>query len=252
VVGLSLVRDGRADAFVSAGSTGAVMAASLFILRRLEGVERPPVATTLPTAAGPVIMVDGGANVDCKPQHLLQFAKLGAIYVRDVMDRENPRIGLLNIGEEPEKGNELAVEAHKLLRESSLNFIGNIEGRDVPKGGCDVIVTDGFVGNVLLKLYESVAGYILGLVTREIALKHPDFKLQTSLDELDYASYGGAPLLGVNGVSMICHGGSPPRALRNAIRNAVHAVENDMVGDIRRAMVETADAAPERAQVEGA
>ena len=235
-VGLGLQRKGEAQAFVSAGSTGAVMAASLFLLRPLEGVDRPAIATLLPTAHEPLVMLDAGANVDSKPQHLLQFAHLGVVYASDVLERENPRVGLLNIGEEPEKGNELSVEAHGLLRQSGLNFVGNVDGRDVPRGVCDVLVTDGFVGNVLLKFYESVAGYILGLVTGEMQAAHPDFRLERSLHELDYTEYGGAPLLGVNGVSMICHGGSPPHAIRNAIRNAVQAVETDLVGDIRRAV----------------
>jgi glycerol-3-phosphate acyltransferase PlsX len=156
VVGLGLQRGGQADAFISAGSTGAVMAASLFLLRRLPGVDRPAVATILPTAAQPCLLIDAGANVDCKPSHLLQFARLGSIYVEDAWQRPSPRVGLLNIGEEPEKGNELAVEAHRLLRTSELHFIGNVEGRDIIRGVCDVLVADGFVGNVLLKFYESV------------------------------------------------------------------------------------------------
>jgi glycerol-3-phosphate acyltransferase PlsX len=216
VMGLSLQREGRADAFVSAGSTGAVMAASLLLLRPLPGVDRPAVGTILPTSVQPCLLIDAGANVDCKPNQLLQFARLGAIYVEDVWRRPTPRIGLLNIGEEPEKGDELSAETHRLLRASEMNFVGNVEGRDIIKGVCDVLVADGFVGNVVLKFYESVMGF-------------------------DYTEYGGAPLLGVNGVSIICHGGSPPRAIRNALRVARQAVETKMVGHIERVVAELGD-----------
>lgn len=239
VRGLMQQREGKVDACVSAGSTGAVMAASLLILRALPGIDRPAIATVLPTAAEPVVMLDAGANVDSKPYHLVQFARLGAIYARDVLGRSEPRIGLLNIGEEPEKGNEVAVETHRLLRSSDLNFVGNVEGRDVIRGVCDVLVTDGFVGNVLLKFYESVAGFVFGLLTRELA--QLDVDVDRVFKVLDYTEYGGAPLLGVNGLSIICHGGSPPRAIKNAIRVAVQAVETNMLGHIRR---EVAGAAP--------
>jgi len=240
VVGLGLQREGRADAFVSAGSTGAVMAASLFILRPLHGVDRPPVATLLPTGEEPVVLVDSGANVDSKPHHLLQWARLGAVYARNVLGRPDPRIGLLNIGEEPEKGDERAVEAYRLLGASGLNFVGNVEGRDIIHGPCDVLVADGFVGNVLLKFYESVAGFILGLVRRGMAAKEAEREMENLLKVLDYTEYGGAPLLGVNGVSIICHGGSPPRAIANAIRVAVQAVRTGMVGDMMRVLAAAA------------
>jgi glycerol-3-phosphate acyltransferase PlsX len=210
------------------------MAASLFILRPLPGVDRPAVATLLPTAKEPVVMLDAGANVDSKPHHLLQFAHLGSIYATDVLQRENPRIGLLNIGEEPEKGNELAVETHRLLREDPrLNFTGNVEGRDIIRGVCDVLVTDGFVGNVLLKFYESVAQFFYRLLEDNGSPPGLGDPERSRLWEaLDYTSYGGAPLLGVNGISIICHGGSPPRAIRNAVRFAIQAVETRMVGHI--------------------
>lgn len=233
VVGLNLQKSGDVDAFVSAGSTGAVMAASLFILRPLPGVGRPAVATMLPTAVGPVVMLDAGANVDCRPAHLVQFARLGAIYAQDVLGRERPRVGLLNIGEEPEKGNELSVETFRRLQASDLAFIGNVEGRQIIEGVCDVLVTDGFVGNVLLKFYESVAGFVFGLLRQEITGDGADAKLGRVSRMLDYAEYGGAPLLGVNGISIICHGGSPPRALTNAIKAAVAASDAHMVGHIR-------------------
>lgn len=236
VAGLMLQREGKADAFVSAGSTGAVMAASFFILRPLPGVDRPAVATILPTAAEPVIMLDAGANVDSKASQLLEWAMLGAVYAEDVLTRPNPRIGLLNIGEEPEKGNELAVETHQLLRESGLNFVGNIEGRDIITGSCDILITDGFVGNVLLKFYESVATFILGLLDGELRGGADAVDLDRVTRVLDYTEYGGAPLLGVNGISIICHGGSPPQAIKNAIRVAVQAVDTRMLGHMEHAL----------------
>lgn len=232
VVGLTLQREGKADAFVSAGSTGAVMAASLFILRPLPGVDRPAIAAMLP-ARQPVLLLDAGANVDCKPQHLLQFAHLGAVYAMDVLGRSVPRVGLLNIGEEPEKGNELSVEAHELLAASGLNFIGNVEGRDVVRGVCDVLVTDGFAGNILLKFYESVAGFVYEAATGRNA-PAPGQAPTPKWQALDYTTYGGAPLLGVNGVTIICHGGSPPVAIRNAIGVAIQAVQTRMVGHIQQ------------------
>jgi phosphate acyltransferase len=241
VVGLNLQKSGEADAFVSAGSTGAVMAASLFILRPLPGVDRPAVATMLPTSIGPMVMLDAGANVDCRPAHLVQFARLGAVYARDVLGREQPRVGLLNIGEEPEKGNELAVESYRRLQETDLTFIGNVEGRQIIEGVCDVLVTDGFVGNVLLKFYESVAGFVFGLLRQEITGDGSDAKIGRVSRMLDYAEYGGAPLLGVNGISIICHGGSTPRAITNAIIAAVTASDAHMIGHMRHEVGTHAD-----------
>jgi phosphate acyltransferase len=241
VVGLNLQRDGEADAFVSAGSTGAVMAASLFILRPLPGVDRPAVATMLPTSIGPMVMLDAGANVDCRPAQLVQFARLGAIYARDVLGRADPRVGLLNIGEEPEKGNEQTVETYRRLQEADLTFIGNVEGRQIIEGVCDVLVTDGFVGNVLLKFYESVAGFIFGLLRQELTGDGTPEKFGRVSRMLDYAEYGGAPLLGVNGISIICHGGSTPRAITNAIMAAVAATNSQMVGHIRHEVGTHAD-----------
>ena len=244
VVGLNLQKTGQADAFVSAGSTGAVMAASLLMLRPLPGVDRPTVATVLPTAVDPLIMVDGGANVDSKPYHLVDWARLGAIYAHDVLQRENPRIGLLNIGEEPEKGNELAVETYRLLEASGLNFVGNVEGRDIVAGPCDVLVTDGFAGNVLLKFYESIAAFMVKLVRKEIAKSGAQIDLDRAFAALDYTEYGGAPLLGVDGISIICHGGSPPRAITSALRVTVRAYQTGMVADMKRVLSEAHAAQP--------
>jgi phosphate acyltransferase len=232
VRGIRLQKEGEADAFISAGSTGAVMAASLILLRPLPGVARPAIGTLLPTAGRPTLMLDAGANVDCKPQHLLEFGRLGNIYAQDLMGVDRPRVALLNIGEEPEKGDELAVEAHRLLASSGLNFVGNVEGRDIIRGACDVLVCDGFVGNVLLKFYESVAEFIIGLLSREVDRIGSTLDLEEVFRVLDYAEYGGAPLLGVNGVTIICHGNSPPKAIRNAIAVAAQAVESRMVEHI--------------------
>jgi len=231
VVGLKLHQQGSAQAFVSAGSTGAVMATSLFTLRPLPGVDRPAVATPLPTVAGPCLMIDSGANVDCKPHHLVQFAHLGSVYCRDTMGVERPRVALLNIGEEPEKGGEVVVEAHGLLsREPGLHFVGNIEGRDIIQGACEVAVCDGFVGNVVLKFYESVAGFIVSLLGPQLAAAREESEeLDHVFRLLDYAEYGGAPLLGVGGVSIICHGESSPRAIHNGIAVAARAARSDMV-----------------------
>jgi len=235
VVGLKLVQSGDADAFVSAGSTGAVMATSLFTLRPLPGEDRPAVGTVLPTAGRPCLLLDAGANVDCKPQHLVQFAHLGNIYAQDLLGVERPRVALLNIGEEPEKGDELTVETHRLLAaEAGLDFIGNVEGRDIILGACDVVVADGFVGNVLLKFYESVAEFIIGLLKKELRQAGRDLDLEGVFRVLDYAEYGGAPLLGVGGISVICHGESSPRAIQNALGVAARAVRSNMVKHIAR------------------
>lgn len=231
VVGLKLQKTGEADAFVSGGPTGAVMAASLFTLRPIQGVERPPVGTLLPTAGEVCLLLDAGANVGCKPRHLVQFARLGSVYARDALGRPEPRVGLLNIGEEPGKGNELTIEAHEALAaEVGIHFIGNVEGRDIVRGQCDVIVCDGFVGNILLKFYESVAAHIVSLLRTELdQAEDSNLDLEHVFRVLDYAEYGGAPLLGLGGVSIICHGSSPPKAIRNALSVAARAVRSGLV-----------------------
>jgi glycerol-3-phosphate acyltransferase PlsX len=230
VVGLGLQKAGHADAFVSAGNTGAVLAASTLLLGLHDGVERASVATLFPTADDPVLVLDGGANVDCSARELVCFAILGTVYMRDILGRPNPVVGLLNVGEEDEKGNALVREAHRLLRErQGLNFRGNIEGRDIlaghEKGGAlDVVVCDGFVGNVVLKFYESVARLIVRLVKRQAPEVLDREDIRAVFRTLDYSEYGGAPLLGVRGVSIICHGASGANAIKNAIRVAVQAV----------------------------
>ena len=247
VVGLELQRKRDADAFVSAGSTGAVMATSLFKLRPLPGVDRPAIGTLLPTAEEQCLLVDAGANVDCKPQHLVQFAHLGNIYAREIMGRTKPRIALLNIGKEPGKGDELSAAVYEVLNsEDSLNFVGNLEGRDIIEGVCDVVVCDGFVGNVLLKFYESVAQFIVGLIKTELgALTENSLDFDRIFRILDYSEIGGAPLLGVGGVSVICHGGSSAKAIRNAIRVAAQAVRSDMVAQTANRLSRSISNAPE-------
>lgn len=226
-VGLTLQKKGEADAFISAGNTGACMAASTLILRLHPGLERPAIGAMFPTAAKPVLVMDVGANVDCDARELVGFAHLGAVYARDVLQRVEPKVGLLNIGEEDEKGNAAAKEANQQLRQAhGINFVGNVEGRDVLSGDCDVVVCDGFTGNVLLKFYESVAKLFAKLLAREVgkeALQQPF--MQSVAKVLDYSEYGGAPLLGVKGVSIICHGSSSARAIKNAIRVAISGVE---------------------------
>lgn len=233
VVGLEALRDGGADAFISGGSTGAVMAASVLTLGVLPGVDRPPVGALFPTARARVLVLDAGANVNCRPEHLRQFAHLGTTYMRDLLGLEHPRVALLNVGEEPEKGDDLAVAAYQLLADDeAIDFVGNVEGHRIIDGTCDVLVCDGFVGNALLKFYESMARFIMGVLREGGALEAAE--LEKLLRFLDYTEYGGAPLLGVNGVSIICHGSSPPRAFKNAVRTAIDAVTSDMVADMRR------------------
>lgn len=237
VVGLEAVRRGDAEAFVSAGSTGAVMAASLLVLGPLPGVDRPAIGAVFPTSRGPALVLDAGANVDSRPAHLHQFAHLGSIYARELLGVSRPRVGLLNVGEEEEKGDERAVAVHRLLRDdATLRFVGNVEGHQIIAGACDVLVCDGFVGNVLLKFYESISGFVLGLLDERLGGERR--QLEEIFQFLDYTEYGGAPLLGVDGVAIICHGASPPRAIKNAIRVAVESVRSGMVsemaGDLER------------------
>ncbi|MBK6495319.1 MAG: phosphate acyltransferase PlsX [Gemmatimonadetes bacterium] len=230
VIGLGLHRDGAADAFVSAGNTGALLAGGTILLGLHDGVDRATVASSFPAPDGYVLVLDAGANVDCTAKELLNFAYLGSIYARDVMGRPEPKVGLLNVGEEDEKGNAIVREAHAALRSHPrINYVGNIEGRDVvvghPKHGrIDVVVCDGFVGNILLKFYESM-GKVLGRVLKAESpglLQSPE--MAPLMRFLDYSEVGGAPLLGVKGVQIICHGSSTPIAIKNAIRYAVNSV----------------------------
>ena len=241
-VGLKLLKEGHAQAFFSAGNTGAVMAQSLMILGRIPGVSRPALATIFPTRRELCILMDVGANVDCKPSHLVQFAMMGSVYAHDMFRAGRPRVGLLNNGEEPSKGNEQAREAYVALSKAPIHFIGNVEGRDILNGAADVVVTDGFIGNILLKFSESVLEFInvvmRGELRRSPMARAGALLLKPALARMrrrmDYAEYGGAPLLGVNGTCVIGHGRSSPKAVKNAIRAAKVSVERDVNGHIAR------------------
>ncbi len=242
VVGLKRVAEGQAHGFVSAGNTGAQMAASLVLLKLHAGLTRPAIGTIFPTAKEPMLVLDSGANVDCSAEELVQFARIGTVYARALLGRDNPAVGLLSIGEEPEKGNAAVKDAHQRLRVAGLNFLGNIEGRDIPKGECDrgridVVVCDGFTGNILLKFYESIGPMLIGMVSDVAGLDARE--ISKSLKQLDVDEQGGAPLLGVRGVSIISHGKSSPRAIKNAIHVAVRAYESDMTDEIGRRLAES-------------
>lgn len=236
-----LVALGQADAMVSAGNSGATMAAALWHMRRLPGVSRPAITSVMPTLKGFCVVTDVGANVDCKPKHLLQFAIMGSQFAKHIFNRPNPKVGLLSIGEEPTKGNELTLAASELFNQHIPNFIGNVEGRDISKGMADVVVCDGFVGNVVLKFAEGLAEAMVSLI-REGVQRHPVAKigglflrgvLKEVHKKIDYSEYGGAPLLGVNGICIVCHGKSSPKAIFNAIRVAGDLVEKGTNQQIR-------------------
>ncbi|HSL27096.1 MAG TPA: phosphate acyltransferase PlsX [Acidimicrobiia bacterium] len=233
-VAARLVKEGRAGAMVSAGSTGAAMAAAAILIGRAKGVIRPTIASVIPTPGTSTLVLDSGANPEVKPEHLVQFALMGTVAAEVFFGMTNPRVGLLNIGEEKGKGRSLEKEAYELLAQTSINFIGNVEGRDLATGRADVWVTDGFVGNVLLKVTEGVAAMVLDLATESLAGKT---KRSTVVDalaplrrRLDYEHTGGAHLLGVNGVVVISHGSSGRTAIANALRMAHDGMERDLVG----------------------
>ncbi len=256
-VAADLVRDGEAAAFVSAGNTGAAMAIAMFVVGVLPGVDRPAIAAVLPNLRGFTVLLDAGANVDPKPKHLLQFAVMGHVYARDILGYANPRVGLLSVGEEEGKGNDLTKEAYEELKVSSLNFIGNVEGREIYNGRCDVVVTDGFTGNVALKISESLAD-MLGSMIKEELTRDVRSKLGAALalpaferfkKRVDYTEMGGAPLLGINGAAIICHGASPVKAIKNAVRVAREWAKADLNQHIKTAL--EAEAAREAAREGG-
>lgn len=244
VVGTGLVKDGKADAFLSAGNTGAAMASALLDFGRIEGVKRPAIALTLPTTTGRVLLLDAGANADNKPEYLPQFAVMGAIYDRDVLGVENPKVGLLNIGSEEEKGSTFTKEAYGLMRETAVNFIGNVEGRELMEGQVDVAVTDGFTGNIVLKVVEGVGVQLLSSLKNGILsglrAKAGGFLLTPVLMDIkhhtDPEETGGAILLGLNKVCIIAHGSSSAKAIKNAVRVAITAVTNGVVEHIKQGM----------------
>jgi glycerol-3-phosphate acyltransferase PlsX len=241
---VDLVKEGKVDGLVSAGNTGAVMATSLLKLGKLGGVKRPCLAAVFPTFdGGKVVILDVGANVDCRPEHLLQFAIMGSIYAYKVLERGRPRVGLLSIGAEENKGNELVLQTHKILRQSSLRFVGNIEGGDIMGGTVDVVVCDGFVGNVILKFAEGLAGTALAIVDKELKsflLERGGMVSGEGLERLkkdfDYAEYGGVPLLGVKGICVIAHGASSSKAIKNAILTSFQYAQGRINQDIETAL----------------
>ncbi|MFQ5886196.1 MAG: phosphate acyltransferase PlsX [Anaerolineae bacterium] len=241
VVGMDLVKKGEAQAFVSAGNSGGVMVAALFRLGRIKGIQRPALCAIFVSGEGPLCILDVGANTDCKPLYLLQFAIMGSVYMERVLGVEKPRVGIISTGEEEGKGSQLVLEAYELLKRSGLNFIGNVEGKDVFFGLANVVVTDGFTGNVMVKLAEGVAGLFAGIIEEEIKrspltalgglLAQPAFRRVKS--RLDYSEYGGVPLLGVGGVVIVAHGRSNAKAIKNALRMAKQTVEGRMIEAIK-------------------
>jgi phosphate acyltransferase len=250
VVAAEWLKAGGSDGFVSAGNSGGVLAAALFGPGRIKGIKRPALGTIFPNDSphGYCFMLDVGANTDVRPEFLLQFALMGHHYVSQVLDIPNPRVGLLSTGEEEDKGNMLVQEATPLLKASGLNFIGNVEGKDIPMGLVDVVVTDGFTGNVFIKGAEGVASMILKMLRREIEarplaklgalLARPAFRALRA--KLDYREFGGGPLLGINGTVIVAHGRSDAYAIRNAIRVAQQTAEKNIVGAIERGLIESA------------
>jgi len=248
VMACRAVGDGRADAVVSPGNTGAMLAATLRHLGRVQGVRRPAIAVAIPSQHGPSVILDAGANADARAENLLQFGYMGAVFAEEILDIPNPEVRLLSIGEEREKGNQLALEAHDLLAESGLNFKGNTEGRDLLVGAGDVVVTDGFTGNVALKLLEGTIKNLMEALRDEISAT-PRGKLGGLLirpaarrlrDRLDPDTYGGAYLLGLRGLAVVAHGNSSSRAICNAVRLAARGVEHDVVGRLAERMLESA------------
>ena len=243
VKAMNLVKEGTCDGIISGGSTGAFLAGCTLIVGRIKGVERPALAPIMPGRRGNFMIVDVGANVDCKPGFLVQFAKMGKIYYQKVFNVKNPSIGLINVGEEEEKGNELTKATFKLLKEEKdLNFKGNIEPRDIPTGDTNILVSDGFVGNTALKMYEGAASSILGMIKDEILSSSIISKLgvvllkpvlKKLLKKVDYKEYGGAPFLGVDGICIKAHGSSDAKAFKNAIRQTKIFYENNVLEDIK-------------------
>ena len=247
VRGINMVKNGEGDVFVSAGSTGALLSGGLFILGRIQGIDRPVLACIYPIVGGePCLLVDAGANADCKPNNLLEFGIMGNIYMEKVIGRKSPRVGLVNIGTEAAKGSTLTKAAYELLEQSNMNFVGNVEAREVPKSACDVIVCDGFTGNVVLKLTEGLAWNILQVIKKKftdgVKAKLGAALLIDKLGELkkefDYSEYGGAPILGVKGPLVKMHGSSSANAVKNTILKAVPFVEERVVETIQNSVLE--------------
>lgn len=245
VVGLKLVKDGSAGAMISAGSTGALLTGATLIAGRIKGISRPAIAPLLPGKNGVFMIIDAGANVDCKPEYLVQFAIMGSAYFKRVLKVDNPKVGLVNNGAEEEKGNELTKSVFPMLKEANINFVGNVEPRDIPNGDVQVLVCDGFVGNTILKLFEGAASLIFSSLKEELLkgtiskagalLLKPAFKRLKG--KFDYTEYGGAPLLGVNGGVIKAHGSSDAKAIKNAIRQAKQFIDNDVITLIKDSII---------------
>lgn len=251
-VGLKLLHDGKGDAFVSAGNSGAICVGATLIVKRIKGIKRPGFAPVIPTLEGNMMLIDCGANVECKPNMLLQFAIMGSIYMEKVMGIKNPRVGLANVGTEPHKGGELQLRTYELLEKSKLNFIGNIEGRDVPVGGCEVCVSDGFTGNLILKTFEGVAGALMskikGVFSKNLKTKLAAAMVYSDLKEMkksiDYNEYGGAPIIGCAKPVFKAHGSSNAKTFKSAIKLTKEYVENNVVEAISTALSEYEEGEP--------
>lgn len=243
-VAFDVLKAGEGDAVVSAGNSGAMMAIGMFVMGRLPGVDRPAILTVSPSLSGGTVLLDGGANTDCKPRQLAQFAQMGAIYAERILGVPRPRVGVLSNGEEDEKGNDLTREAIRELRATELNFTGHVEGRDIANGRVDVVVCDGFTGNVALKTMEGLGQFVSSVLKGAFRSSLPSRlgfllcgrAIRRAYDRLDYAHYGGAPLIGLNGVAIVAHGGSSAKAIKNAVRVAAEAVSQDINGYIVNAL----------------
>ncbi len=257
-VALQLLADGKGDAFVSGGSTGAIVVGASFIVKRIKGIKRAALAPILPTDNGCYMLMDAGANLECRPEMLTQFGLMGSIYMSHVMKIENPRVGLLNVGAEETKGTDLQLGAYRQLQNSDLHFVGNVEAREITSGACDVLVTDGFSGNIVLKLTEGLAmtlmGNIKGIFLKNLGTKLAAMALKPGLKEfkkkMDYTEYGGAPLMGVNKPVIKAHGSSNAKAFKNAIRQAHDFCERDVIADIKSALADLPKADKTNAECE--
>lgn len=243
-VGMQMVADGEGDAFVSAGSTAALVVGATFIVKRIKGIKRAALASVLPTATNPTMLLDCGANSECRPEMLLQFGIMGSIYMNKVLGVKNPKVALANIGAEETKGRELELGTYAILKDAPVNFVGNIEAREIPKGNCDVVVADGFSGNLLLKLYEGMGkffsnelkGMLMNGFLSKIGALFLLKKIKAFKKKMDYTEYGGAPLLGTSKPVIKAHGSSNAKAIYNAIRQAKSFSEGDVIGEVTKAL----------------